>query len=191
MNTDGRKSEIRNPLGLTSLACYAGVTPKLMKMNRYSILLMSFLVCGGFIAGQFASSAPSPTQQELPQERVTGIGGVFFKVRDPKAMAAWYRDHLGIDAKHGYADFSWREKDHPDQVGRTVWCLFPTNTPYFGSSSAPFMINYRVANLDRMLEQLRHSGVAVGKVEVEANGRFAWIADPEGVRIELWEPKEK
>jgi predicted enzyme related to lactoylglutathione lyase len=122
-------------------------------------------------------------------EQVTGIGGIFFKAQNPARVASWYREHLGIQAEDGHADFAWREKDRPQELGRTVWSIFPTNTPYFGSSSAPFMINYRVANLDRMLEQLRRSGVAVEKVEDYDYGRFAWITDPEGNRIELWEPK--
>jgi predicted enzyme related to lactoylglutathione lyase len=129
-----------------------------------------------------------PTTGENQTERVNGIGGVFFKARDPKKMRAWYRDHLGIESKGGYANFTWREKDNPDRIGRTVWTLFPTNTSYF---AAPMMINYRVANLDRMLAQLRRAGVAVEKTEDYDYGRFAWITDPEGNRIELWEPKGK
>ena len=134
-------------------------------------------------------SIPAPGENQM--ERVNGIGGVFFKARDPKKMAAWYRDHLGIQSRGGYADFLWREKDQPDQIGHTAWALFPTNTSYFGSSAAPMMINYRVASLERMLAQLRRAGVAVEKVEDQDYGRFAWIMDPEGNRIELWEPKAK
>jgi catechol 2,3-dioxygenase-like lactoylglutathione lyase family enzyme len=122
-------------------------------------------------------------------EQVTGIGGIFFKVRDPAGMAAWYRDHLGIRIEDGYADFNWRSHDQPNEVGRTVWSLFPADTDYFGPSATPFMINYRVANLDRMLDQLRQAGVTIEKVEDYDYGRFAWITDPEGHRIELWEPK--
>jgi catechol 2,3-dioxygenase-like lactoylglutathione lyase family enzyme len=133
----------------------------------------------------------SPATGENQTESVNGIGGVFFKARDPKKMRAWYRDHLGIQNKAGYADFSWREKDNPDRIGRTVWALFPTNTSYFGSAAAPMMINYRVSNLERMLAQLRRAGVAVEKVEDQDYGRFAWITDPEGNRVELWEPKGK
>jgi predicted enzyme related to lactoylglutathione lyase len=123
-------------------------------------------------------------------EKVTGIGGVFFKVCEPDKMSAWYQEHLGIEARDGTADFAWREKDHPEQIGRTVWAVFPTDSAHFGASSSPLMINYRVANLDRMLEQLRGGGVTVEKVEDHDYGRFAWIMDPEGNRIELWEPKE-
>ena len=124
-------------------------------------------------------------------ERVTGIGGIFFRVQDPERLSAWYRDNLGIAAEDGHADFPWRDHDRPDDVGRTVWSLFPADTDYFGPSKPAFMVNYRVANLDRMLEQLRGKGVAVEKVEDYDYGRFAWITDPEGNRIELWEPKSK
>ena len=122
-------------------------------------------------------------------EKVNGIGGVFLKARDPEAMANWYREHLGIATKDGYTDFKWRDKDKPDQIGQTVWSLFPADTDYFKPSTAPFMINYRVENLDRMLEQLKKGGVTVEKVEDVDYGRFAWIMDPEGNRIELWEPR--
>jgi catechol 2,3-dioxygenase-like lactoylglutathione lyase family enzyme len=132
-----------------------------------------------------------PATGENQMERVTGIGGVFFKAREPKKMAAWYREHLGIQSQGGYADFVWREKDNPERMGHTAWALFPTNTSYFGSPGAPMMINYRVANLERMLAQLRGAGVAVEKVQEQDYGRFSWITDPEGNRIELWEPKSK
>jgi catechol 2,3-dioxygenase-like lactoylglutathione lyase family enzyme len=123
------------------------------------------------------------------RQKVTGIGGVFFKARNPKKMAAWYRDNLGIKGKGGFADFVWREKDNPERTGRTAWALFPTNAPYFGTSTASMMINYRVTNLDKMLAQLRKAGIEVADVKEYDYGRFAWITDPEGNRIELWEPK--
>jgi predicted enzyme related to lactoylglutathione lyase len=121
--------------------------------------------------------------------KVTGIGGIFFKVRDPERMSAWYREHLGICVEDGHADFVWCEKEKPEEVGRTVWSLFPQDTDYLGPAQTSFMINYRVANLDEMLAQLRRNGVTVEKVEEYEYGRFAWITDPEGNRIELWEPK--
>ncbi|HZR20491.1 MAG TPA: VOC family protein [Verrucomicrobiae bacterium] len=122
-------------------------------------------------------------------ERVTGIGGVFFKAQNPEALATWYRSHLGMCAGGDHTDFEWREKDNPNQIGRTVWSLFRADTDSFGPGSKPFMINYRVANLERMLNQLRSQGVTVEKIEDYDYGRFAWITDPEGNRIELWEPK--
>lgn len=122
-------------------------------------------------------------------QRVTGIGGVFFKARDPERLLDWYREHLGITAADGQADFRWREHDRPNEVGRTVWSIFPAESDYFGANSSAFMVNYRVANLDKMLEQLRNAGITVEKVEDFDYGRFAWFTDPEGNRVELWEPK--
>ena len=101
-----------------------------------------------------------PATGENQIERVTGIGGVFFKAREPKKMAAWYRDHLGIQSKGGYADFVWREKDNPDRTGHTTWALFPTNTSYLGSSEATMMINYRVSEF----------GAAVGTASSRRSG---------------------
>ena len=122
-------------------------------------------------------------------EKVTGIGGVFFKVRDVEKMAAWYREHLGIPIEDGHADFLWRDADGSGPVGRTVWSLFPADTDYFGPAKPACMINYRVPNLDRMLDQLRKGGIPIEKVEDYDYGRFAWVTDPEGNRIELWEPR--
>lgn len=124
-------------------------------------------------------------------ERVTGIGGIFIRARDREAMSAWYEKHLGLRLKDRDAEFPWREHDRPESVGRTIWSLFPADTDYFGPTRPAFMINYRVANLDRMLEQLRQNGVTVEKTEDYDYGRFAWVTDPEGNRIELWEPKDK
>ena len=129
--------------------------------------------------------------KEIQMEQVTGIGGVFFKAKDPKGLAAWYGTNLGIQSKGGHADFTWRDKDHPEEIGHTAWAIFPTNTTYFGQSPSSLMIDYRVSNLDRMLEQLRRNGVKIEKVENYDYGRWAWLTDAEGNRIELWEPKGK
>jgi predicted enzyme related to lactoylglutathione lyase len=138
-----------------------------------------------------ASSETSTKAKEVQLEQVTGIGGVFFKAKDPKAMVAWYRTNLGIQAMGGYTDFTWRDKDHPEEMGHTAWRIFPTNTTYFGQSSSSLMINYRVPNLDRMLQQLRGNDVKIEKAENYDYGRWAWVMDPEGNRIELWEPRKK
>ena len=136
-----------------------------------------------------AAAAPeSPAGKLTPPQQVTGIGGIFFKAHDPKRMAAWYRDHLGVQNRGGHADFLWRVHDRPEEIGHTAWALFPEKTTYFGPDSKPFMIDYRVDDLDRMLEQLRSAGVTVSPVDASAYGRFAWISDPEGNRIELWQP---
>ncbi|HEX4075767.1 MAG TPA: VOC family protein [Candidatus Acidoferrales bacterium] len=133
-----------------------------------------------------------------PAAHVTGIGGIFFKSRDPQKLAAWYREHLGIELtpetnaagappNHG---FEWSEKSDATKLGMTVWALFPQSTKYFGAGPQPFMIDYRVDNLDGLLAQLRAAGVAVpSKISEAPNGRFAWATDSEGNRFELWEPK--
>lgn len=150
------------------------------------------LVAFGIAIG-YAAASQAPAQSELPAERVTGIGGVFFKAKDPRALAVWYRDHLGLVPEPAAGNnplFKWRDRDDPAQVGNTVWSLFRQDTKYFGPGGATFMLNYRVRNLDRMLAQLKARGVPVGpEITSDFNGRFAWTTDPEGNRIELWEPK--
>jgi len=122
-------------------------------------------------------------------KRVTGIGGIFFKSKDPDSLKRWYGQHLGIPAdEHGHT-FQWREESDPEQVGFTVWSPFPHDTKYFDPGTAPFMINYRVDDLDGLLAALREEGVTVeDRIESYDYGRFAWVTDPEGNRIELWEP---
>ena len=121
-------------------------------------------------------------------ERVTGVGGVFFKSKDPATLAAWYRDHLGLELESGsdaVSVFRWSEP------GTTTWSAFPEDTRYLGRAEARAMFNYRVKNLDRMLEQLRADAVSVDdRVEISKFGRFGWAIDPEGNRFELWEPAD-
>ncbi len=120
-------------------------------------------------------------------ERVLGVGGVFLKARDPKSLAAWYREHLGVPVEAGQTH-GVLTSGGPGEM--TVWSAFPADTPYFGPGPAPFMVNYRVRNLDAMLAQLRAAGAAVeDKVEEYSYGRFGWASDPEGNRFELWEPR--
>src|SRR5437764_9140120 len=121
-------------------------------------------------------------------ERVTGIGGIFFKADDPKKLQARYQERLGImPDKDGYVSFHWRESNNPERIGYTVWSPFPRDTKYFDPSPSPFMVNYRVENLDRMLEQLRKAGAKVeDRIEEYEYGRFGWVMDPEGNCIELW-----
>ena len=128
----------------------------------------------------------------MSKPRVTGLGGVFFKARDEKALAAWYREHLGLPIEDGgYAVLKWREDEDPKKPGSTVWAVFEDATDYFGSAAQRAMINYRVADLDALLADLRREGVTVDdNVMEDENGRFGWISDPEGNRIELWQPPE-
>ncbi|HTC42451.1 MAG TPA: VOC family protein [Candidatus Acidoferrales bacterium] len=118
-------------------------------------------------------------------EKVTGIGGVFFRARQPKALSQWYCDHLGVDVVPAdYGVSPWQQ-----QAGPTAWAPFPDDTTYFGDGGQQWMINFRVSNLESMVAQLRAAGISV-EVDAEKypNGNFARLYDPEGNAIELWEP---
>ena len=118
--------------------------------------------------------------------RAIGLGGFFFKARDPKALTDWYARHLGISiSAFGGAKFQEDEQ----RPGSTLWCPFKEDTKYFAPSDKPFMINFRVDDLDALLAQLRSAGVQVdSKVDKSEYGAFGWIMDPEGNRVELWQP---
>lgn len=123
--------------------------------------------------------------------KVAGIGGVFFKSNgDNAAVAEWYRRHLGMTLEDfGGAILRWQD-DKADDQGLTVWHVAEKDSEWFSPSTSSFMINYRVDNLDELLEQLRAAGVeSVGGPESHENGAFAWIMDPDGNKVELWEPK--
>ena len=125
--------------------------------------------------------------------RVAGIGGVFFKARDPVALAAWYREHLGVpvapDGMHALLAGDPGGGDAAGAPPSTVWSTFPADTAYFGPGPAGWMINYRVPDLDAMLAHLRAAGAWVAdEVQDGEYGRFGWAADPEGTRFELWQP---
>lgn len=123
-------------------------------------------------------------------KRVTGLGGVFFKSKQPKELSSWYDKHLGLNfGNNSWSTFKWRDRDNPDQIGRTEFSLFPEESDYYAPSESPFMLNFRVENLEELIEILRGEGVTiVGNVEVYDYGKFGWILDPEGHKIELWEP---
>ncbi|MFP4004656.1 MAG: VOC family protein [Alphaproteobacteria bacterium] len=123
-------------------------------------------------------------------KRVTGLGGVFFKCGDRAALTEWYRKHLGLEISGAGAwDFEWREAKEPERMGRTVFAFFDPDTDYFDPSGKDLMFNFRVDDLDAVLAALRAEGVEVDdRVEEYPYGRFGWITDPEGRRIELWEP---
>jgi predicted enzyme related to lactoylglutathione lyase len=117
---------------------------------------------------------------------VTGIGGVFFRSKDPAALGQWYKDHLGIDlVPADYGQKAWSQ-----EAGPTVFAPFPHDTDYFGSADRQWMINFRVRDLDAMVKQLRTAKIEIAvDPETYPNGRFARLHDPEGNPIELWEPK--
>jgi predicted enzyme related to lactoylglutathione lyase len=134
-----------------------------------------------------------PQLQEAQVARVTGIGGIFLRARDPKALSAWYAKNLGIQlSDYGGATLLWSD-EVPATTGMTTWSLFPEDTTYFGKGNEKgpqqAMVNYRVDDLDALLTQLAAEGVTIDPKREDADyGRFAWITDPEGNRLELWQP---
>ncbi len=125
--------------------------------------------------------------------KVTGIGGVFFKsTGDGAALAAWYQQHLGLKLEDwGGAILRWPDDKAPDK-GVTVWTVAPHDSKWFSPSASSFMINYRVDDLVALLDQLRAAGVAIVQgPDADENGTFAWILDPDGNQVELWEPKAR
>jgi len=134
------------------------------------------------------SFAAAEAQTPALKERVTGIGGIFFRARDPKALGQWYQDHLGIIViPQSAGDSVWKQ-----EAGPTAFAPFPEKTTYFGDLTKQWMINFRVADLDKMARQLEAAGIEV-KIDPATypNGRFARIHDPEGNPIELWQPIER
>ncbi len=124
-------------------------------------------------------------------KQVTGIGGIFFKCKDPKAVTEWYQEHLGLDTNPYGATFVWYEGADRKKKGQTQWAPFPETTNYFEPSTRDFMINYRVENLEALVEELKTNGVTiVDTIETVDFGKFIHILDPEGNKVELWEPKD-
>ena len=123
-------------------------------------------------------------------KRVTGIGGIFIKSADVERLREWYRKHLGIEIEPwGGTAFSWAGPHNPGGQGSTVWNIFEASSDYFNPSQAQFMVNYRVERLHPLLAALRAEGCQVDdKVEESEYGKFGWVLDPDGNKIELWEP---
>lgn len=127
-------------------------------------------------------------------KRVIGIGGIFFKAENPKGLAAWYKKHLGlpIDNSYGGYTFNWSDENQRPEKGYTIWSPFRQDTEYIQPSSKDFMFNFIVDDLEALLDILRSEGIdQVGEMEDTEFGKFGWILDPEGNKIELWEPAEE
>ena len=123
--------------------------------------------------------------------RVIGIGGIFLKSPNHDQLRSWYQDNLGMRNEHGYTPFLWRSHESPEEEHQTIWSVFAAESTYFDPSHAPFMINYIVDDLDAILAKLETRGVRIDpKREEHEYGRFGWIFDPDGNKIELWEPKK-
>jgi glyoxylase I family protein len=160
-----------------------------MKMPRRELLgVLSAAAGSALLPESLAAAAHTPAPNQTPPEKVTGIGGFFFRARDPKALAQWYQDHLGISIiPQGPNDQPWTQ-----QGGPTAFQPFPEKTNYFGDPAKQWMINFRVSDLDKMARQLEAAGAEV-KVDPTTypNGRFAHTHDPEGNPIELWQPASR
>src|SRR5215472_2322024 len=158
-----------------------------------TIALGSLLLLASSIGGQEVQS-PQPEKSNPPVKveqrgRIIGIGGVFFKSDNRDQMREWYSKHLGFTDK-GEVMLPWREHDDPQKEHVTVWSVFPSSTKYFDPGHAPFMINYIVDDMDALLDRLKQEGVKIDPKRMdESYGRFAWIYDPDGNKIELWQPK--
>lgn len=125
-------------------------------------------------------------------KKVTGIGGIFFKCKDPQKMTEWYKKNLGLDTnEYGGATFEWFDGSDGTKKGQTQWQPFSENTKYFEPSAKDFMMNYRVENLEALIEELKTNGVTfVDDIEIADYGKFVHILDAEGNKVELWEPKD-
>jgi predicted enzyme related to lactoylglutathione lyase len=160
-------------------------------MKKTSLITIGLLIsfCFGFTVNSII--VKQNNSNAINMKKVTGIGGIFFKCKDPKAVNEWYKTHLGFDTSPYGTSFEWRDMEDSTKKGLTQWNPFPETTKYFEPSTKEFMINYRVENLEKLVEQLRHEGVTiVDKIEDTDYGKFVHIMDIEGNKVELWEPKD-
>jgi predicted enzyme related to lactoylglutathione lyase len=149
------------------------------------------LLAAAFVAGFAANGAINGRTKTQKMKKVTGIGGVFFKCRDPQKIKDWYKTHLGLDTDQYGTNFEWRQGTDSSKKGFTQWSPFSETSKYFEPSKKEFMINYRVENIEALVEELRKEGVTItDNIEVFEYGKFVHILDPEGNKIELWEPND-
>lgn len=157
-------------------------------MKRTILLTLAFAAT--FCLG-FAFKTVTTINKSDKMKRVTGIGGIFFKCNDPKKVREWYQTHLGLNTNEYGSVFEWYQGADSTQKGFTQWSPFNNKTTYFEPSTKEFMINYRVENLEALVEELRKEGVTiVDKIETVEYGKFVHILDVEGNKIELWEPND-
>lgn len=125
-------------------------------------------------------------------KKVTGIGGIFFKCKDPNQMNEWYKTHLGLNTTQYGVSFEWRPLDEPNKKATTQWSAFSDTTKYFEPSTKEFMINYRVENLEQLMGELKAAGVTIlDEIATYEYGKFLHILDMEGNKVELWEPVDE
>jgi predicted enzyme related to lactoylglutathione lyase len=159
-----------------------------MKKTIFIIVAFTLTFAMGFTFNLIISKN---NNSESPIKKVTGIGGIFFKCKDPKKVREWYKIHLGLNTNTYGAVFEWRQGADTTKKGFTQWSPFSEKTKYFEPSTKDFMINYRVENLEALIDQLRKDSVTItDKIETADYGKFIHILDIEGNKIELWEPND-
>lgn len=159
-----------------------------MKKIALITLALATSFCFGFA---FKSILTDNSTDNSKIKRVTGIGGIFFKCKDPKNMREWYQTHLGLNTNQYGAVFEWRQATDSTKKGFSQWSPFKEKTKYFEPSTKEFMINYRVENLDALVKELKNEGVTLtDTIETADYGKFVHIMDIEGNKIELWEPND-
>jgi len=156
------------------------------------ITLLTLALATSFCLGlAFKSIATNNSNEITKMKRVTSIGGIFFKCQDPKKVREWYQTHLGLNTNEYGAVFEWRQAEDSTKKGFSQWSPFSEKTKYFEPSTKEFMINYRVENLEALVEVLKKEGVTVtDSIETADYGKFVHIMDIEGNKIELWEPND-
>lgn len=159
-------------------------------MKKAIIIILALVA--SFILGFYSKTIFSSNTTEVTNmKKVTGIGGIFFKCKDPGKVKEWYKTHLGLNTDQYGTNFEWREGADPTKYGFTQWSPFSDSTKYFEPSTKDFMINYRVRNLDQLVEELKKGGVTiVDEIESYDYGKFIHIIDIEGNKIELWESND-
>lgn len=159
-----------------------------MKKITLITLALAASFCFGFA---FKSITTNNLNHNTKMKRVTGIGGIFFKCKDPNKMKEWYKTHLGLNTNQYGTVFEWRQATDSTKKGFSQWSPFTEKTKYFEPSTKEFMINYRVENLEALVEELKKEGVTVtDTIETFDYGKFVHIMDIEGNKIELWEPND-
>ncbi len=159
-------------------------------MKKNAFLILAIVAAFGFGFG-FKTLTLKNDCQQIKLGRVTGIGGIFFKCKDPKAVRDWYKKNLGLDTDKYGTNFMWWQGADSTKKGSTQWSPFSEKTKYFEPSTKEFMINYRVDNLDALVEALKKDSVKItDKIEIFNYGKFIHILDNEGNKIELWEPND-
>ncbi len=159
-------------------------------MKKTSLLI--FAIAASFCVGYAFNTLVTTRSNRLAEvKKVTGIGGIFFKCKDPKQMRLWYQTHLGLNVNNYGAVFEWRQGADTTRKGFTQWTPFSEKTKYFEPSQRDFMINYRVENLNALVDGLKKEGVTVtDTIETVEYGKFVHILDMEGNKVELWEPND-